>query len=187
MDSIQQRLIKALDYLKELNPSLGNPGISKALKYRSDNYVADIIRGQKAINQIFLEKLKLEYSINPDWVLSGKGEMIVREDNSGSDSKPDMMLILLNRIATLTNTQNLILQQNQVQIVGGIQEIKAGVLLNRDETAARASAIKGQIEELGRKIHQDIQKFSQVVPSKRQDKILGKSDGTIGKRGSHVD
>lgn len=72
----KERLIEALNYLKTQDPSLSNPDISRALKYETDNYVTDIIAGRKKVTPLFLKRLNLEYSINTDWVQTGRGKMI---------------------------------------------------------------------------------------------------------------
>ena len=74
MTSIE-RLKKAVDYLKKIDPDLSNELMSIKLGYRAKTYLSDILGGSKPINDIFLSKFQVEYSISSDWIKSGQGSM----------------------------------------------------------------------------------------------------------------
>jgi hypothetical protein len=77
----KERLRKAVDFIKSSTKDKTNAAISKRLRYRSLNYVADMLGGSKEINPVFLDKLSSEYSINKKWIIEGSGVMILPKDS----------------------------------------------------------------------------------------------------------
>lgn len=61
----------------EMYPGLTTDNIGQDMGYRSPNYIGHLLRGHKPINTVFLEKLKEDYSVNPQWILTGNGEMML--------------------------------------------------------------------------------------------------------------
>lgn len=78
------RLKAAIDILKKNMEGLTNQLIGKRIRYDSPNYVSDILGGSKPISKLFLKKMKVEYSINTEWILTGKGEMFVQDTRHDS-------------------------------------------------------------------------------------------------------
>lgn len=70
-----ERFIKAVDYLKAQAEEPTNEGVTKLLRYKALNYISDVIGESKEINPLLLERM-VEFSINPEWIETGKGEMI---------------------------------------------------------------------------------------------------------------
>lgn len=76
------RLKQVIKFLKTNDRTLTNYWICKQLGYKSLNYISDLIGGNKPINHIFLEKLRITYYINTEYILKGEGEMFtVKEIN----------------------------------------------------------------------------------------------------------
>lgn len=69
-----KRLEKAIKTLKD-STNLTNELISQQLGYESKNYVSDILGGSKKISDLFLKRLRVEFSINPEYV-RGKTEVM---------------------------------------------------------------------------------------------------------------
>lgn len=185
----KERLVKALDYLKEQNPKLSNPVISRVLNYNANNYVADILSGAKPINALFLKRLKLEYSINPEWIQKGIGNMLVFENETKSKSTTshdDLIKTLLERIAALTKTQNLILEQNQVQIVDGIKKIQTDVTQSMLDNQGRASAISDEIQDWSLQILKAVKAPGSGAPVKPSGKNAGKHNRKSVKPDNHT-
>jgi hypothetical protein len=86
MDSIE-RLKIVLESIRIQHQGITNEQIALNLRYRTKGYLSDILNGSKPINTVFLDRIKTEYSVNPDWVLKGKGDMFFEKkaDNSGKD------------------------------------------------------------------------------------------------------
>lgn len=97
-----ERFIKAVEYLKPLAGEATNEGVSRLLKYKSANYISDIIGGSKPLTPFVLERM-VEYSINPDWIETGKGSMVI--PSKPIEGKKDPSNILLD-----TSTINVTLQ-----------------------------------------------------------------------------
>lgn len=81
MKSIE-RLKTAVDFIKKEDKELTNELISLALGYRTKSYVSDILGESKPINDIFLSRIENEYSINPEWIRTGKGQMVKPRDTT---------------------------------------------------------------------------------------------------------
>src|SRR5688572_14580227 len=75
------RLSTVIEFLKDKH-GLTNEDLSLSLGYRTKNYVSDIIGGNKLVNRLFLDKLKTYFSVNPEYILDGKGEMLVDKFDS---------------------------------------------------------------------------------------------------------
>ncbi|GEP94428.1 S24 family peptidase [Chitinophaga cymbidii] len=83
--SALNRLKEAIFKLKKSRDGLTNQIISNELGYKTPAYLSDILGGSKPINDFFLNKLVVEYSINKEWILEGKGEMFIK--NAKNDTK----------------------------------------------------------------------------------------------------
>lgn len=70
-----QRFITAVDYLKTKAVEPTNEGVARLLRYKAANYISDVIGESKEINPLLLDRM-VEFSINPDWIETGNGEMI---------------------------------------------------------------------------------------------------------------
>jgi hypothetical protein len=70
------RFIKAVEYLKTRAEEPTNESVAKLLRYKSLNYISDIIGGSKEISPFVLERM-VEFSINKEWVDTGKGNMLL--------------------------------------------------------------------------------------------------------------
>ena len=71
-----ERFVKAVEYLKTKADKPTNDGVSRLLRYNTDSYISDVIGKSKAITPPLLKRM-VEFSINPEWIESGKGEMIM--------------------------------------------------------------------------------------------------------------
>ncbi|WP_207510895.1 hypothetical protein [Longitalea luteola] len=83
MDAVD-RLKIAIESIKNeenlANPDkekLTNEAIATKLWYEATNYVSDILSRSKKITKLFLKRLQREYSISAEWILTGKGEMLI--------------------------------------------------------------------------------------------------------------
>ena len=76
-----ERFIKAIEYLKTKADAPTNEGVARLLRYNAENYISDVIGGSKDINKQLLKRM-VEFSINPDWVKTGKGKMILESQSS---------------------------------------------------------------------------------------------------------
>lgn len=71
-----ERFIKAIEFLKTKAKEATNEGVAKLLRYKATNYISDVIGGSKEINPLLLERM-VEFSINPEWIETGKGKMLL--------------------------------------------------------------------------------------------------------------
>jgi transcriptional regulator with XRE-family HTH domain len=86
-----QRLKKAIEDLRKINPTLKQYHIAKELRI-SNTYLSDMTGGTKTITDNFLEKLEHAFSINAEWIRSGKGEMFTRPVTFIDQSKIDFYI-----------------------------------------------------------------------------------------------
>ena len=70
-----ERFKKAIEYLKGKAAEATNEGVSRLLRYNTDNYISDVLGGSKPINKQLLKRM-VEYSINPEWIETGRGNML---------------------------------------------------------------------------------------------------------------
>jgi hypothetical protein len=78
-----ERFIKAIEYLKTKAKEPTNEGVAKLLRYKAANYISDVIGGSKELNDLLLERM-VEFSINADWIKTGKGSMLLLEMQSST-------------------------------------------------------------------------------------------------------
>lgn len=86
-----QRLKKAIEDLRKINPTLKQYHIAKELGI-SNTYLSDMIGGTKTITDNFLEKLERAFSINAEWIRTGKGEMFTDPVTFIDQSKMDFYI-----------------------------------------------------------------------------------------------
>lgn len=83
-----ERFIKAIEYLKTKAKEPTNEGVAKLLRYKATNYISDVIGESKEINDLLLERM-VEFSINADWIKTGKGKMLLEMHSSTSQVNED--------------------------------------------------------------------------------------------------
>jgi transcriptional regulator with XRE-family HTH domain len=86
-----QRLKKAIEDLRKINPTLKQYHIAKELRI-SNTYLSDMTGGTKTITDNFLEKLEHAFSINAEWIRSGNGEMFTSPVTFIDQSKIDFYI-----------------------------------------------------------------------------------------------
>jgi phage repressor protein C with HTH and peptisase S24 domain len=91
------RLRDVVDFLKTKH-GLTNDRLSLRLGYKSKGYVSDLLGSHKEINHLFLDRLRLNYNVNPDYILDGVGAMLLNKeskkietDESGVDDNSSMV------------------------------------------------------------------------------------------------
>jgi transcriptional regulator with XRE-family HTH domain len=92
---------------------------------------------------------------------------------------------VLHRIASLTETQNQILKQNQVQIVGGIGKIKEEITHLTLDNRAQASAISDEIRDWSLQILKALKGHPHAVFPTQSDKTVRKQKAKHVKQGNH--
>lgn len=81
----------------------------KKIGYSSVTGYDAIVRGDKNVSKSILNELSLKFpKLNLNWLLSGKGEMVIKDDNSNKSDIEERMsnlerqlIRVLNRIETL--------------------------------------------------------------------------------------
>lgn len=145
------RFIKAVEYLKPLAGEATNEGVSRLLKYKSSNYISDIIGGSKPLTPFVLERM-VEYSINPDWIETGKGAMLMPAKQGGGQPKnPDHVLldtstvnVTLQDYIDLLKAMNTKEEERGKELILIIKELAAG----QKSISEALQPIKEQTQEI---------------------------------------
>jgi hypothetical protein len=127
-----ERFIKAVEYLKPLAAEATNEGVSRLLKYKSSNYISDIIGGSKPLTPFVLERM-VEYSINPDWIETGKGSMLmpaklteVKKDPSNILLDTSTINVTLQDYIDLLKAMNTKEEERGKELISIIKDMAAG-------------------------------------------------------------
>jgi hypothetical protein len=127
------RFIKAVEYLKTKAEEPTNESVAKLLRYKSLNYISDIIGGSKEISPFVLERM-VEFSINKEWVETGNGEMIIpiknksinKEDPSQIFLDTSTIKVTLQDYIDLLKTMNHKEEERSKELISIIKELAAG-------------------------------------------------------------
>jgi hypothetical protein len=127
------RFIKAVEYLKPFASEPTNEGVSRLLKYKTLNYISDIIGGSKPITPFVLERM-VEFSINIDWIETGKGAMLLpNKQNIGNRKDPAQIKLDTSTVnVTLQDYINLLMEMKSKEeergkeLISIIKELAAG-------------------------------------------------------------
>lgn len=81
-----ERLAEVIAIIKK-NEGLTNEELSTALRYKTDNYVSDILGGSKPVSKLFLGRLEEHFNVNIDYIEKESGSMFnksnILHDNGG--------------------------------------------------------------------------------------------------------
>jgi hypothetical protein len=89
-----ERFKRAVEYLKTKAKKPTNEAVSELLRYKTLSYISDVIGGSKPISPLLLDRM-VEYSINKDWVTTGKGQMLLEKNASDNIIVSDNTIILI--------------------------------------------------------------------------------------------
>jgi hypothetical protein len=185
-----KRFIVAVEYLKTKAEEPTNEGVAKLLKYKALNYISDIIGGSKEINPFVLERM-VEFSINPDWIETGNGEMVKPPPKRQDDNETTSHVILdtstvkvtLQDYIDLLKTINKKEEERGKELLSIIKELAASQKAIGDALAP----IKEKTEELLSNSNSTLDRISLVetiirsddtVIMNNQDRMSGNEVGT---------
>lgn len=182
-----KRFITAVDYLKTVAEEPTNEGVAKLLKYKALNYISDIIGGSKEINPFVLERM-VEYSINPEWVESGEGEMLKPPLNKVPLNKDPGHILLdtstvkvtLQDYIDLLKAMNYKEEERGKELISIIKELAAG----QKAISETLQPIKEKTEELLTNSNTALDRLSLVETIIRSDDtvIMNNQDLRSGKK-----
>lgn len=160
-----ERFKKAVEYLKTKAETPTNEGVSKLLKYKTLSYVSDVIGGSKPLSDFILERL-VEFSINTDWIKTGKGNMLVEPKNS-----QDKNYAVLNYVVFTTasgKTINVLPEgETEITLLNALLEERDRVLEERNRIIEKVEAEKqARIDELIKEkdnLNNILQKYLQEI------------------------
>jgi hypothetical protein len=176
------RFIKAVDYLKTKADEPTNEAVSRLLKYKTENYISDVIGGSKPISKFLLERM-VEFSINEDWIETGKGKMLIEPKPGPSAVNEDpaiynTVLPLGDLKVTLKDYLDL-LKENKKKAEEAIlkaeqREQRLMALLEKDIKTIKSNSetIQADLEVLTVIVRSDDE-----VLLKGTDRVLGREEG----------
>lgn len=138
--------------------------------------VSAYLKGAKPISENFLKTFYGKFPLP-----------VNNQHNKGNaGSEPELIHVILERIASLTKTQNLILEQNQVQIVDGIKKIQTDITQSMIDNQGRASAIIDEIQNWSLPILKALKAPIPSGPAKPSGKNAGKHNQKSEKPDNHT-
>lgn len=181
-----ERFVKAIEYLKTKAKDDTNEGVAKLLRYKALNYISDVIGGSKEINPLLLERM-VEFSINPEWIETGKGEMLfeahppepttsrVNEDHDIYNTVLPLgdLKVTLKDYVDLLKEKSRMAEESKREAEKREQRLLA--LLEKDITAVKANSdtILSNLAHVQRMTRAD-----DLSMMEGTDRILGRESGT---------
>lgn len=82
--------------------------ITEQLGFKSATYLSDLISGRSAVTEQFAESISEVYSyVNPRWLLTGEGSMLVGDDEVEEQREEDMVLYYPDIPATASGIEDM--------------------------------------------------------------------------------
>lgn len=144
--SKQERLKTAFQYLKSIGTVHTQKDVAEAMG-ASESNVSSAFKGvEKVLTDNFLNRFARTYSISLDWLLTGQGGMIIKEEASGNPIRGNVTRI--GNISGVTNSPTTVKNNNNnggcesAELMRVIEELKEQNKSQREQIQNLTEIIK---------------------------------------------
>jgi hypothetical protein len=159
-----ERFIKAVEYLKLFADKPTNDGVSRLLRYNTDSYISDVIGQSKPISPQLLKRM-VEFSINPECIETGFGEMVIKKKNDDKLLDASTVKITLQDYIDLLKSINQKEEEREKELLKIIKDLAAG----QKAISETLTPIKEKTEELLTNSNTTLDRLSLVETIIRSD------------------